>query len=1237
MLFNRKPVCNPARRPCLASRRPRLESLEDRIVPSFADANGAVITNVLAANNGAQLVITFDGPLEENPANPVQSPTNVANYSVVVPSTIATVITSSTSTIAISSATYDSQNLQVTLNLATPLTAGTFYRVFVNGTASADGTANPGLIDKNHIPIDGDYDDTSSGNFFALFAWTQAGTPLPFKDSAGDQIILGLTGPGQLNAWRELNGDFNALNLASQSNLTAGSIQQITVLGGTLGSTVLTGTAAFASGHAITVVPPIAGQGITFTNTLPAYFQQAPAALPLPPTPIVATGNNLPYTLQVQQVTSAPNLPAVQSAVFAQDDVAGSPYLGYWLLFGGRDNGLHNFNATDNFPPQKQNENIYVINPTNWQVFTKAWSATNVPAATSQPLYSTNQQSFQSGDSLFTVGGYGAADLGNNTFADYTTYDTLTALSVDGLINAVVNNGDVLALSQLQQVHDSRLQVTGGEMKMLGTQALLVVGQDFQGEYFGPTAIQTYTDEIRGFQITYNGQTPNSLAISNYQAQNDQVNFRRRDYNLGDYIQSNLQPALQILGGVFTPGPFSDPAAGLGYRQPILIKGIGDTQLSEYQQFFSQYTSPNIGLYSASQSSMYTIFLGGIGVYSYDFTTGKLTADNFLPFVKDVTTLVQTDKGSQEYEMPSQLPGFYGAEARFFTNPQLSAYSNGVIQLDSLTQSVTLGYMYGGIFSTAANTEDQNKQTMATNALFKVVLVPAPTVTLSSTASNPTSENPISITATFSQPVSGLTTEGISVTNATVTNLQPVNPSGGLAATWTFDLVPQSAGTVSASIQAGAAQNSAGTNNTASNNFTVTYQPPAQTVGTFDPTTATWYLRTSNSGGPPTITPFAYGAPGWYPITGDWNGDGVTTIGVVDLSTETWYLRDVNSGGLPTVPPFRYGAPGWIPVVGDWTGTGHDGIGVFDPTTGNWFLRNETSGGLPDAGFFSYGAPGWFPLAGRWSATGHAGIGVFNPLNANWYLRNELSSGPPDANPGSVPFAYGAAGWQPVVGDWTGTGLSGIGVVNPATATWYLRNTISSGPPDIAPFAYGAPGWTGVVGTWQSPGLPRLAAAGKPTAATTPLLTNADLHTAFAGALARLRADGIAPNVLAALSSIQLSVGTLTNQELAMSYVSAHQVVVDASAAGYGWFVDPTPLQDNEFRSVNGAMTAKSDSLAAGHMDLLTVLLHEMGNFTGWTELDPTLNPDALMALTLRTGTRRADNIDAVFGGGTKS
>ncbi len=755
-------------RPSGARFRPNLEDLEVRLVPSFADANGAVITNVVEQSNGAQLLISFDGSLNPGPA------TTVSNYSVEVPSANPEVVTSATSSVAITSATYNSTTFQVTLNLGSNLAAGTAYRVFINGAGSADA-AQAGLTDTNGSPIDGDFDDTRSGDFYALFAWTTNTTPLAFTDSGGYAYTLSLTGPGQLQTWRALDGDFDATDLALQVGLSPGAIQQITVSNGVLGSTTLAGSPATSNG--VVVVPSIAGQGITFTNALPPYFQLTAPPLPTPPAPVVATASNLPYTLQVEQVSS--DLPDLQSPVVAEDNVVGSPFNGYWLMFGGRTNGLHDFNGSNDFPPDAQNENIYAVNPVTWQTFTLAWSATDVSAATAQPLYSSNQESFQQGDTLYTVGGYGDPDLGGGTFApNYTTYDTLTALSVNGLITAVVDGGSVTTQSQLQQIQDARLQVTGGEMQMLGGQAFLVLGQNFQGNYFSATATQTYIDEIQSFQINYNGAVPASLSITNYQAQNDQVNFRRRDYSLGTIIQPGLQPGLEAYGGVFTPGAQTDPSNGQGYQTPIVVNGIGATQVGPYQQYFSQYSVPNIGLYSAGTQSMYTIFMGGISLYDYNFATGQLTEDTGLPFVDDVTTLQQTASGGQEYEMPSQLPGYYGAEARFFATPGLPQYSNGVFQLDQLSQPTTLGFMFGGILSTVPETSDPGTQTSSTNAIFRIVLVPtatttpvslplAPTITISHGQSaaiglqtlDPSPSGPVNYTATIVDPLLSIKTQ----------------------------------------------------------------------------------------------------------------------------------------------------------------------------------------------------------------------------------------------------------------------------------------------------------------------------------------------------------------------------------------------------------------------------------------------------------------------------------------------
>src|SRR3989442_1373390 len=85
--------------------------------------------------------------------------------------------------------------------------------------------------------------------------------------------------------------------------------------------------------------------------------------------------------------------------------------------------------------------------------------------------------------------------------------------------------------------------------------------------------------------------------------------------------------------------------------------------------------------------------------------------------------------------------------------------------------------------------------------------------------------------------------------------------------------------------------------------------------------------------------------------------------GVFDSATATWYLRSTPTAGAPDAGQFVFGAPGWFPVVGDWTGAGHAGLGVVDLATHNWYLRNEISQGPPDAGQFQYGFAAALPVA----------------------------------------------------------------------------------------------------------------------------------------------------------------------------------------------------------------------------------------------------------------------------------
>ena len=89
--------------------------------------------------------------------------------------------------------------------------------------------------------------------------------------------------------------------------------------------------------------------------------------------------------------------------------------------------------------------------------------------------------------------------------------------------------------------------------------------------------------------------------------------------------------------------------------------------------------------------------------------------------------------------------------------------------------------------------------------------------------------------------------------------------------------------------------------------------------------------------------------------------------------------------------------------------------------------------------------------------------------------------------------------------------------------------------------------------------------------------------------------DPILGNLFAELA---LSVEDLPGDELARA--TRHGVILDRDASGQGWFVDPTPSDDEEFfRDLDGSLRAFAGTGADSNIDLLTVLAHELGHLHG--------------------------------------
>jgi hypothetical protein len=106
-----------------------------------------------------------------------------------------------------------------------------------------------------------------------------------------------------------------------------------------------------------------------------------------------------------------------------------------------------------------------------------------------------------------------------------------------------------------------------------------------------------------------------------------------------------------------------------------------------------------------------------------------------------------------------------------------------------------------------------------------------------------------------------------------------------------------------------------------------------------------------------------------------------------------------------------------------------------------------------------------------------------------------------------------------------------------------------------------------------------------------------------------------------ALSTIRFDVVDLPGAHLGGSTPDG-RILIDVNAAGHGWFVDATPNSDREFarRVSRSERQATRGSEAYGHVDLLTVISHEIAHVLGLKHSDEATN---IMADTLGLGTRR--------------
>ena len=217
-------------------------------------------------------------------------------------------------------------------------------------------------------------------------------------------------------------------------------------------------------------------------------------------------------------------------------------------------------------------------------------------------------------------------------------------------------------------------------------------------------------------------------------------------------------------------------------------------------------------------------------------------------------------------------------------------------------------------------------------------------------------------------------------------------------------------------------------------------------VGLFRPSDGTFYLDYNGNGqwdGCGADHCLHIGMLGDIPLVGDWNGSGTTKVGAFRPSDGTFYLDYNGSGtweGCGTDRCLQIGIDGDIPVIGDWDGTWSSKVGVFRPSDGTFYLDQNGSGTWDGCGVdrcFQIGMNGDVPLVGDWSGTASSKVGVFRPSDGTFYL-DYNGSGTWDGCGTDRCLQIGLNGDIPLVGDWNGTGTSKVGTFRPSEGAFYL-------------------------------------------------------------------------------------------------------------------------------------------------------------------------------------------------------